>query len=211
MAAPTRGVGGPADFDAAMFDELTKRDLKPVKGVANPYAPTVAPAGGGGNLLKQYAPRDSIGAKKEIAGVGSRIAGAIVDGLFNMLFFAVGGGIAVFMMRSVGPEPELAQLLPAIAIMSVAGLIPVVINAVLISKSGQSVGKKLVGTRIVDQQTGAPAGFVQGFLMRSIVFEFFTQIPLIGPFIAIADIIYLFIENHQTLHDKLAKTIVVKA
>ena len=73
------------------------------------------------------------------------------------------------------------------------------------------LGKKLVGTRMVSQLTGAPVGFTQGFLIRQVGFGFFTGLPLIGVVIAIADIVYLFLEDHITLHDKLANTMVVRA
>jgi uncharacterized RDD family membrane protein YckC len=201
------------DLDADIFDELTDQDLKPVKGVSNPYKPTSAPAPGGGKLLAQYAPSDVRGgSSREIAGVGSRILGALIDGLFLNGFAAVGAGIALAILLSAGDqEPSPVAVFTAIAIIVIAVLIPLVINCILISKSGQSVGKKLVKTRMIDQETGVPVGFVQGFLVRSFVFGLLTQIPLFGAFIAIADIIYLFTENHQTLHDKLAKTLVVRA
>ncbi len=208
-ASPSAGAG---EFDPAMFDDLTDQDLKPVKGVVNPYSPGASPAGGGGKLLNQYAPRGGVGGKQEIASVGSRILGAIVDGIFISLFIAIGLGVLYATISPVGPEgPTGTQIYIAIAVMAVASLIPQIINAVLISKSGQSLGKKIVKTRIVDQETGVPAGLAQGFLIRDLAFRFLTGIPLVGPFILIADIIYLFMDNHQTLHDKLAKTLVVNA
>ena len=65
-------------------------------------------------------------------------------------------------------------------ILGVAVLIPVIVNAVLITKSGQSLGKKAVGTRMVDQQTGAQVGFVQGYLVRSFAFGFLTGLPVVA-------------------------------
>lgn len=220
-AAPTRGAptrGAPAngagDIDPAIFDDLTDQDLRPVKGVVNPYSAPRSVSGRGGKLLQQYSPRDGAGgiARRELAGVGSRILGAIVDGLFYSVFSIIGGVIALVMLGLDGmQEPAMRDLMAFAAISSLLVLIPVVINAVLISKSGQSLGKKLVGTRIIDEQSGIPVGVVQGFLLRSIVFQALLVIPLIGSVIGIVDIIFLFMEGHQTLHDKLAKTIVVKA
>jgi uncharacterized RDD family membrane protein YckC len=82
---------------------------------------------------------------------------------------------------------------------------------VLIAKSGQSLGKKVVGTRMVDQNSGETVGFVQGFLVRTFVFQLITGIPVVGGFVALADIVFLFTEGNQTLHDRLAKTRVVRA
>lgn len=206
------GVGG---LDPGIFDELTDQDLQPIK---TGSAGAVGASGGrSGNLLNQYAPQGGAGrqANQQIAGVLSRIFGANCDGMFISLFIFGGAAVGYLLLPTgAGQEPEevLAQkILNTILVASVASLIPQIINAVLIAKSGQSLGKKIVKTRIVDQQTGAPAGFVQGFLMRNIVFGFITGLPVVGGFIALADIIYLFVDNHQTLHDKLANTLVVKA
>ena len=202
---PSRPTTGGGDFDPGMFDELTDQDLQPVKGVVNPYSPVSSQAGGGA-----FAAGRGQGSR-EIAGVGSRIAGALVDGLFTNLFVGIGIGVAYLLFFASGQEPTQTQIYLTFAIVGVAALIPVIINIVLISKSGQSLGKKVVGTRMVDQETYDQVGVVQGYLIRSIGFGLITGLPFVGGFIAIADIIYLFIGNHQTLHDKLAKTLVVTA
>ena len=196
-----------------MFDDLTDQDLKPVKGVVNPFAPVASPTSGGGRGLNQYAPRGGFGGQgqREIAGVGSRILGAIVDVLFASLFLGIGFGAIFAILPGDGANPSPVQLSLVFVILGIAAFIPVIVNAVLITKSGQSLGKKMVGTRMVDQQSGAPVGFVQGYLVRSFAFGTLTSLPFVGIFIALADIIFLFTENHQTLHDRLAKTLVVKA
>jgi uncharacterized RDD family membrane protein YckC len=197
-AATPAGAG--SDFDPDMFDELTDEDLKPVKGVTNPYASFSA------------APRGGFGAAGELAGAGIRIVGAIVDSLFSYLFVGIGVGIAAYLLIQAGEQPGSGVRAAAYAAIGVASLIPVVINCVLIAKSGQSVGKKLVGTRMIDQESREPVGFVQGYLVRTMVFGVLIQIPVIGFIIAIVDFVFLFTdENRQTLHDKLAKTLVVKA
>ena len=64
---------------------------------------------------------------------------------------------------------------------------------------------------MVYQHTGVKVGFFQGYLVRTFVFGLITGLPAIGGLIAIADIIFLFIDGQQTLHDRLAKTRVVCA
>ena len=63
----------------------------------------------------------------------------------------------------------------------------------------------------MDKQSGVQVGFLQGVLVRNIGFGAITAIPMVGGFIGLADLFYLFTENHETLHDKLAKTVVVEA
>jgi uncharacterized RDD family membrane protein YckC len=208
-----------SDFDAGMLDELTDVDLQPVKAVAKAGQPVARPSSTGGKLLQQYAStRDAqamglVGTKMgEIAGVGRRISGALLDGVFIMFFVAIGIGIMIAMIAGAGEEgPDEAMLAKANWIIIGSALLPTIINAALISMSGQTVGKKIVGTRIVSQTTGAHAGFLQGFLIRNVGFGFLTGLPIIGIFIALADVVYLFLEDHETLHDKFAKTMVVLA
>jgi uncharacterized RDD family membrane protein YckC len=107
-----------------------------------------------------------------------------------------------------GQQPGPAAL-AAIGVGIVIALIPPIVNIVLISMSGQTVGKKAMGTRMVLESTGEPAKFVQGFLVRQLAFGFITNIPIVGPFIALADIGFLFSENQKTLHDRLAGTVVI--
>ena len=87
-------------------------------------------------------------------------------------------------------------------------LIMLVIQGFLIAKSGQSIGKKLTKIKIVDAETGEKASLIRAFTLRSIVFilptvYFFTLFTVI-------DGIFGLGKKRQTLHDKLAKTQVVK-
>ncbi|GAA5506641.1 RDD family protein [Novipirellula caenicola] len=213
---PAPQPAGPSagDFDPAMFDDLTDDDLK------QPVLPVQRPGFGGGApaATNPYAvgaagamPSPSSG---NIAGIGKRIGGALLDGLFYMAGYIV---VAVMMgllmpAAEAGDNPAatgigLVILLVALCIM----LVPFIINMVLISMSGQSLGKKIVKTRIVDRHTGIPVGFLHGVLIRNLAFGAITGIPIIGGVIALVDIGFLFSENHETLHDKLAQTLVVEA
>ena len=211
--AAARPAAGAGDFDPEMFDDLTDEDLKPVKGVTNPYTPVSSPSLGSSKLLNQYAPRGGTAGqgRREIAGVGSRILGAIVDALFVYLFIGMIAAAFFLILPGEGAKPTPVQLSLVIGIAFIGALAPTVINCILIAKSGQSVGKKAVGTRIIDQETNAQAGVVQGYIVRTVAFGFLLGIPVVGIFVLLVDIVFLFGENHQTLHDKMAKTLVVRA
>ena len=87
-------------------------------------------------------------------------------------------------------------------------LAPIIVNAYLIAKDGQTVGKKAVGTRIVLEVNGQLPGFVQGWLVRFFLFSFLSQFV---PFLGLIDLFFIFSQNAQTLHDRLAGTVVVNA
>jgi uncharacterized RDD family membrane protein YckC len=195
---------------------LTDQDLQPVSAVPRPgQARAAAAPTTRSKLLQQYAPTSGTGyqstANMQIAGVGARIGGALIDAFFQIIGVAVCVGI----LFASGVLEEGQQLGPVqLAIIGVGilvALVPPIVNIVLISMSGQSLGKKAIGTRMVLEATGEPAKFVHGFLVRQLAFGFITNLPFVGAFIALADVGFLFSENHKTLHDRLAGTVVINA
>lgn len=87
-------------------------------------------------------------------------------------------------------------------------IIMLAIQAFFLAKSGQSIGKKLTRIKIVDAENGEKVNLTRIFLLRSIVFIILNM--LFMPFITIADYLFALGKNRQTLHDKLAKTTVIK-
>ncbi|TWU26543.1 RDD family protein [Novipirellula galeiformis] len=209
--APQSAESSMGDLDPAMFDELTDDDLQqPVRAASRPGAAT-----GGINPYAVGAAGSAHSRNSgNIASIGQRIAGAVIDGLFNMTGFVAGMLVVMLVAPAAdGAGDEAAAGIGLVLMFALffLGSIPFIINMVLISMSGQSLGKKIVKTRIVDKQTGVQVGFLHGVLIRNIGFGAITAIPVIGGFIAIADLVYLFTQGHETLHDKLAQTIVVEA
>ena len=151
---PAPQPAGPSmgDFDPAMFDELTDDDLKqPVLPVSRPgVAPGPAPSGGGMNPYAVGAggamPSRSSG---NIAGIGKRISGALIDGLFNGAGFFL-AMILVFALAPAadGADEQVAAGIGLVLLLACAFImsVPFIINMVLISMSGQSLGKKMVKT-----------------------------------------------------------------
>ena len=86
-------------------------------------------------------------------------------------------------------------------------VIMLMVQGYFITKSGQSIGKKLTKIKIVDAETGEQTSSLRSFTLRSIVFILLNFMFL---FIAIIDYLFAFGAKRQTLHDKLAKTKVVK-
>lgn len=76
------------------------------------------------------------------------------------------------------------------------------------SSRGQTPGMMLVGVRAVDRDTGGRIGFGRA-LWRGLA-EYILFVVLFVPWIL--DMLFpLWDARHQTLHDKLSKTVVVKA
>ncbi|TWT50498.1 RDD family protein [Rubripirellula amarantea] len=216
-AAPRAMPAGPSSFDDGFFDELTDQDLQPVKPVAQ-YGRAVSTATSplGDKLVNQYASQRSIGEglvqafNFELASPGIRIAATLIDGAMYILFGVIGFFAAGAILVAKADPDDVSAQNAAFYIVLGFFFVPYIANMVLISLRGQSVGKLLLGIQIRNQATGAPATFFDGFLVRVFGFNVITNIPILGFFVAVADLVYLFMEGHETLHDKMARTMVVK-
>lgn len=133
----------------------------------------------------------------------ARALAVSIDGLFYLL--AVVPGLFAF----ARPEEEDSLVLfGGLAGLAVFGL--VVYQTYLVSTTGQSIGKRIMGIKIV-RLDRSPVGFVHGILLRSWVMGMATGIPMIGGLISLADVLLIFAEDRRCLHDHLAGTIVIEA
>ncbi|MEG1696568.1 MAG: RDD family protein [Acinetobacter sp.] len=113
--------------------------------------------------------------------------------------------------KAVELQQQLMQLIPNEAWMSIFAylIVMLMIQAFLITKFGQSIGKKITKIKIIDAETNASVNTIRAFWLRSILFIILNL--LFMPFITLIDYTFFaFNKNRQTLHDKLAKTKVVK-
>lgn len=99
-------------------------------------------------------------------------------------------------------------LLLVMSLLGVAVLAFVVYQFVLLYRSGQTVGKKIVGIRIV-RSDGSRASFPRLLFLRYGVPTLIGMIPYVGWIFSLADPLFIFGESRRCLHDMLADTIVV--
>lgn len=76
----------------------------------------------------------------------------------------------------------------------------------LLSMQGQTIGKKLMGIRIVRYTDGSNPGFFRSVLLRAWVPNVVSVIPLVG----LIDTLFIFGKERRCLHDYLAGTKVVE-
>jgi len=166
----------------------------------NPYA---SPEG-------SYEPQP-LESRSRIAGLDKRFLGALVDGMAGLAL--LGPGIAMVVASGAigdeggGDSPELALLGAVVA--GVGFLALMGIQIYLLATSGQSIGKYVVKTQIVDFDTRRPADFVHTFVLRAFVNGLIGAIPCVGRIYTLVDILFIFGQDYRCLHDKLANTVVV--
>ena len=165
----------------------------------NPYqSPAALEAWDGGEV---YAPDDQ---DYELAGRGTRLGGYFLDVLFYVVGAVPGFIVAMAFADAGNQDAEMgAMLLMAGGIVLVA-----IVNWVMITQSGQSIAKRLLGMRIVRVDDGALPGFVRGVILRvwipAVINQFCSLFGLI-------DALWIFGEERRCLHDQIAMTRVVVA
>jgi uncharacterized RDD family membrane protein YckC len=80
----------------------------------------------------------------------------------------------------------------------------------LLTTRGQTVGKRLLGIRIVRFGDNANPGFVIAVLLRSVVPGLIGVLPYVGFIFTIVNYCFIFRDDRRCIHDHIAGTKVVK-
>jgi len=129
----------------------------------------------------------------ELATRTQRFLAAVVDAVVVAVPYVIG---------SLDAVPMPVRLLAI-----VASLALLVYQLVLVSKQGQTIGKRFIGVRIVLKDTMENGGFVVNVLKRGVLNGFLSLIP--GYFLV--DCLFIFREDRRCIHDLIAGTCVIKA
>ena len=81
-------------------------------------------------------------------------------------------------------------------------------NLVLLHQSGQTIGKKILGTQIV-RSDGSRASLGRIILLRILPIRFLGAIPYLGALVVLIDALMIFGKEVRCLHDQIADTIVI--
>jgi uncharacterized RDD family membrane protein YckC len=162
------------------------------------------------------------------AGRGTRLTAATLDGLLISVpllpFLAIGIYYAVRTQMGAaraGMDDNLTQvsfigtsewtaLLGGAAAIGFLGAIGIAIYQwLLISRTGQSLGKKWTGIRIV-KIDGSRVTFGTGVVLRNWVPKVMGAVPYLGMLFHLVDCLFIFREDSRCLHDHIAGTRVVR-
>ncbi len=143
-----------------------------------------------------------------IAGRGERFGAALIDGiLVGAISFAIiigyVGGWASYMTQAQTPTFMLSLMSAFVGLVIYLGL-----NFKFLSDNGQTIGKKLVGIKIV-RTDGSKLDFQRFVTHRYLPMVGAQLIPIVGMFIPFVDALLIFRSSNQCLHDQIADTIVI--
>lgn len=142
-----------------------------------------------------------------LAGRDQRFAAALVDGLLGLaLAVPVMFVMGVFEYTLRGEEPPFALTLSV----SVFGFLAfIALHFVLLKKYGQTIGKWLLKIRIADLNGDKP-DLKTILLKRYLPIHVVGQIPVVGLFLALADVLLIFRKDRRCAHDLIAETQVLR-
>jgi uncharacterized RDD family membrane protein YckC len=84
------------------------------------------------------------------------------------------------------------------------------VNGYLLHRRGQTVGKWVLGIKIVSFNTSKTLPLWKVFLIRYVPLGIVAMLPLVGVFLAIINDLFIFRKDKRCIHDHLAGTKVIK-
>ena len=165
---------------------------------ANRYAPPTAAVG---DIAS-----GTVGGR-ELAGRGTRLGAALIDVIILIVIMFVVGIVTPFRFF----DPSRSGTIATLVLSYVFGMVIfLLVHGYLLATQGQTVGKKVLGIRIV-RTDGSLATFGRVFGLRYALNGLIASVPIVGSIYALVDALMVFRDSRQCLHDQIADTIVVKA
>ena len=198
--------GGPA----------TPAEPPPLTGNFDP-APAAAPTAGTAVAAVELTPADRL----------TRLFAVLIDNVILALCVLPGAvllGSAFFQIvidASRGIQPDFTDIEPGrlllgAALIGLGAFSLLIVQIVMLSMRGQTIGKRLLGIRIVRFGDGSNPGFVRAWLLRSVGVGLIGTLaalilPMLGNLFSIVNYCLIFRADRRCLHDLIADTKVVKA
>lgn len=171
-------------------------------GTQGTYAPSYGQQGQYGGYAPGYGHAGYMATPYVMADRGMRLLASIVDGVVMYGPF----GLCILFGVMVGDAAILVgALLGFIAILAM-----LVVQIVMLCQRGQTIGKRMLGIRIVKHDTGENGGGVPNVVLRGVVPAAIGLVPYIGPLFSLINICFIFAADRRCIHDHIAGTIVVQ-
>lgn len=152
-----------------------------------------------------------------MAGLLKRLAASMVDNFLVMACFLgpplAAGELGLFLESLQTEDPVVmreALVNGGYTATPILSLALAAFNLVLLYRDGQTIGKRMLGTRIV-RTSGARAGLLRILCMRSWLPGMVYMLPAVGPMFLVFGHAAILLNPRRCFHDYLADTKVVEA
>jgi uncharacterized RDD family membrane protein YckC len=140
---------------------------------------------------------------RPLAGRGERLIAALMD----LFVLAVAFSVPLLTATALGYpiDARWVRLIVVSAVLAVE-----IVQMVLLSVRGQTLGKLLMGLRIVSHRDGSNPGFLRAVLMRRVLPGMVAAVPCVGKVFVLVDCFAIFGDECRCYHDLFADTRVVR-
>jgi uncharacterized RDD family membrane protein YckC len=145
----------------------------------------------------------------ELASFGMRFLGSLIDGVIMLIvivpiMFLTGYINIDDMMRGIQPS-----MYEQVKMAVIGFVVLVLLQGYFLYSSGQTIAKKILGTRIVTMQNEKP-DFIKLLTMRYGLVHLINQVPIVNFVFSLANALCIFIGNdRRCIHDYFAGTKVI--
>jgi uncharacterized RDD family membrane protein YckC len=138
----------------------------------------------------------------------SRLGASLVDAFIGL---AIGVPI-MFMTGYLQRAMEQQASVTETVLYSVGGMVFfLLLHGYFLATRGQTIGKMLLGVRIVNYDTGELLSFAKLIGLRVVPVWLVSSIPMAGGCLALVDTLFIFGSEQRCVHDLIAGTKVVQA
>ena len=145
----------------------------------------------------------------QLAGRGHRFGAAMIDAIiYAAMLWPVAYAAGIF---SINPDSPQLQPLSNRLLMAILGFaLFVLAQSYFLKRNGQTIGKKIVGIRIVDLDDKVPGlGTLLG--RRYGPMYLINAVPFVGGLFALINALFIFRSDRRCIHDHIARSKVILA
>jgi len=167
----------------------------------SPYQPPRADA-------DSFAPAQDDDATSHLATRAQRWWAAFIDGLISIAIL----GPLQYKFGFFDNFPNIQKPTPLVsATWGAVGFgVYCLVHGYFLFRYSQSVGKRLLNIHVENLSDGQRTPGWRLLLVRSLPITLVSQIPVVGPWLGIFDVVFIFRKDKRCLHDYVAGTVVVK-
>ncbi|HEY7172575.1 MAG TPA: RDD family protein [Vicinamibacterales bacterium] len=167
--------------------------------MANPYAPPRA-------VVTDVVRSTGIVQADRGTRLGAVLLDSVIAGAMIMLPTGIAMALAIPMASTRQGNAGLVMMVAALAVFIAGFGVWGWLTLKFVNENGQTIAKKIIGIKVV-RTDGSAASLGRIFWLRNVVNVLLGVIPLYN----IVEVMFIFGEARQCLHDKIADTIVVRA
>jgi uncharacterized RDD family membrane protein YckC len=167
--------------------------------MANPYAPPQA-------VVTDVVRDTGIVPADRGTRLGAVLLDSVIAGAMIMLPTGIAMAVALPMASTQQGNAAIVMLVVALLVFVAGFGVWGWLTFKFVNENGQTIAKKIIGIKVV-RADGSPASLGRIFWLRNVVNVLLGVIPLYN----LVEVLFIFGDERQCLHDKIADTIVVRA